>query len=116
MSIFKKPFDSFRIKYLSVFKFGINLVSPARAQPEGVRESRRLLPLYGSISFGGDFYILLFVLGSIPDGDLYGDNFYALFKCDKLLKGRFLVRFVDKRVVICRAAALTGESGEFDTR
>lgn len=37
MSIFKKPFESFRIKYTSVFKFGINFVSPAPAHPEEVR-------------------------------------------------------------------------------
>lgn len=33
MSIFKKPFVS-HIIYISVFKFGINFVSPAPTQPE----------------------------------------------------------------------------------
>lgn len=58
-SIFKKPFESFRIKY-SIFKFGINFVSPARAQPEEVHWILCLFPLYDSVSVS--FFLLLFIL------------------------------------------------------
>lgn len=89
MSIFKKPFESFRIKYTSVFKFGINFVSPAPAQPEEVRFFVAFTRIALSLSSEELLYVLLFV-SLAPDEDFYGDNFYVSFTCDKLHLVTFL--------------------------
>lgn len=81
MSIFKKSFESFYIKYKSVFKFGINFVSPAPAQPEEVTLPVSVSCIAPSRSKG--FVCSVVCLDLTPGQDMYGDYFYAFFISDK---------------------------------